>query len=172
MICLLPSISDFCKSFFFSFSLLQKPPSFPWKQCKFSWINVQGWYKIGLYRLNVVSQMVVVPSSCSLLQVHQQYYCYSLQSKWPTTAQRWVLTGFRSVPTCWLTLGQLQTWTERSTLIFENLKPKISTNHFNILWTPSKVELIFKIRRVKLKNCVTFWFLYWCQIFISVVFRL
>ena len=58
-----------------------KPPSFPWKQCKFSWINVQGWYKIGLYRLNVVSQMVVVPSSCSLLQVHQQYYCYSLQSK-------------------------------------------------------------------------------------------
>ena len=47
----------------------------------------------------------------------------------------------------------LQIWTEHSTLIFENLKPvEISKNHFNIIWTSSKVVLIFKIRRARLKN--------------------
>ena len=42
---------------------------------------------------------------------------------------------------------------EHSTLIFENLKPvEKSKNHFSIIWTSSKVVLIFKIRRVRLKN--------------------
>ena len=36
--------------------------------------------------------------------------------------------------------GQLQRWTEHSTLIFENLKPKeISKNIVNIIWTSLKV---------------------------------
>ena len=49
--------------------------------------------------------------------------------------------------------GQLQIWTEHSTLIFENLKPvQKSKNHFNIIWTSSKDALIFKIWRVRLKN--------------------
>ena len=39
------------------------------------------------------------------------------------------------------------------TLIFEDLKPvEISKNHFNIIWTSSKVVLIFKIRRQRFKN--------------------
>ena len=83
-----------------------EPPSFPWKQCKFSWINVQGWYKIGLYRLNVVSQMVVVPSSCSLLHKYTNNITVTPCNP-STTAQRWVLTGFRLVPTCWLTQRNL-----------------------------------------------------------------
>ena len=52
-----------------------------------------------------------------------------------------------------LAQGQLQICTEHSTLIFENLKPvEISKNHFNIIWTSSKVVLIFKIRRQRFKN--------------------
>ena len=36
--------------------------------------------------------------------------------------------------------GELQEWTEHSTLIFENLKPvEISKNIFNIIWTSLKV---------------------------------
>ena len=87
---------------------------------------------------------------------------------------------------------QLQIWTEHSTLLFENLKPvEKSKNHFSIIWTSSKVGLIFKIRRMRLKikpatpilvlvynfenqcnfcRCsndakMIFWFLYWFQIF-------
>ena len=46
--------------------------------------------------------------------------------------------------------GQLQIWTEHSKLIFENRKPvEKSKNHFSI---NSKVVLIFKIRRLRLKN--------------------
>ena len=49
--------------------------------------------------------------------------------------------------------GQLQIWTEHYTLIFENLKPvEKLKNHFSIVWTSLKVVLIFKIRRVRLKN--------------------
>ena len=49
--------------------------------------------------------------------------------------------------------GQLQRWTEHSTLIFENLKPvEISNIFFNIIWISLKVIQIFKIRRVWLKN--------------------
>ena len=47
----------------------------------------------------------------------------------------------------------IQIWTENSILKFENLKPvEKSRNHFSIIWTSSKVVLIFKIRRVRLKN--------------------
>ena len=36
--------------------------------------------------------------------------------------------------------GQLQEWTEHSTLIFENLKPvEISKNIFSVIWTSLKV---------------------------------
>ena len=54
--------------------------------------------------------------------------------------------------------GQLQIWmehsqVEHSTLILENLKPvEKSKNPFIIIWTSSKFVLIFKIRRVRLKN--------------------
>ena len=56
---------------------------------------------------------------------------------------------------CKLKQGQLQIWTEHShcALNFENLKPvEKSKNHLNIIWTSSKVVLIFKIWRVRLKN--------------------
>ena len=46
--------------------------------------------------------------------------------------------------------GQLQIWTEHSTLILENLKPvEKSKNNFCIIWTSSRVVLIFKIRGVR-----------------------
>ena len=51
------------------------------------------------------------------------------------------------------TQGELQEWTERSTLIFKNPKPvEISKNIFNIIWISLKVVKISKIRRVWLKN--------------------
>ena len=41
---------------------------------------------------------------------------------------------------CLFSQGQLQTWTEHSTLIFENLKPvEISKNIFNFIRTSLKV---------------------------------
>ena len=42
--------------------------------------------------------------------------------------------------------GQLQTWTEHSTLIFENQKPvEKSKNCLSIIWLSSKIVVIFKI---------------------------
>ena len=72
-----------------------------------------------------------------------------------------------------ITQGQLQIWMEHFTLIFENLKPaEKPKKYLRVNWKSSKVILIFKIRRVRLKNWkysidvkLIFWFLYRFQIF-------
>ena len=73
--------------------------------------------------------------------------------------------------------GQLQIWTEHSTLIFENLKPvEKSKNNFSIIWKMGVAGLIFEPHPLNFEDqfnfwrCsndakIFFWFLYWVQIF-------